>query len=183
MKEFKVVKYFHFFYLGIYNQFISHIPSYTLRKLILKYLYRMKIGKRSNIQMGVRFYSPWKIKVGNNCSIGYGSLLDARRGIVLKDNIDLAGQVKIMTLGHDLNDPSYKTVGSPVTIENNASIFMGASILPGINIAEGSVIALGAVVTKNTEPWCIYGGNPAKKIRERKISHLDYQRNYKRYFH
>lgn len=183
MKDFIVVRYFHFLYLSLYNHFFTHVPSYFFRKMVLKYLYSMKIGKYSNVQMGVRFYSPWKINVGDNCSIGYRSLLDARRGIIIKNNVDLAGEVKIMTLGHDLNDPSYKTAGATVTIEDDASIFMGASILPGRTIGKGSVIALGAVVTKDTEPWCIYGGNPAKKIGERTISHLDYQRNYKRFFH
>lgn len=143
----------------------------------------MKIGKHSNVQMGVRFYSPWKIEVGSNCTIGYNSLLDARRGILIRNNVDLAGEVKIMTLGHDLNDPNYGTTGAPVTIESNASVFLGASILPGRTIGEGSVIALGSVVTKDTDAWCIYGGNPAKKIGEREISRLDIQQNYKRYFH
>lgn len=178
-----IISYFHFLYLSIYNKFFTHFPSYFLRKFILKYFYKMRIGRYSNVQMGVRVYSPWKIKIGNNCSIGYNSLLDGRRSILIGNNVDLAGEIKIMTLGHDLNDPYYKTVGKKVIIEDNVSVFMGASILPGRIIREGSIIALASVVTKDTDPWCIYGGNPAKKIGERKINYLKYQRNYKRYFH
>ena len=143
----------------------------------------MEIGKNSNIQMGVRFYAPNKIIIGNNCSIGYNSLLDGRRGIIIKNNVDLAGEVKIMTLGHDLNDMDYKTVGASVIINDNASLFMGVSVLPGRIIEKGSVIALGSIVTKDTEPWCVYAGNPARKIGKRKINSLRYLRNYKRYFH
>jgi len=179
----ELVDYFHFLYLGLANHLFNKIPSYFIRKLIYKYLYRMKIGKQSHIQMGVRVYAPWRIRIGNNCSIGYNSLLDGRRGIIIGNNVDLAGEIKIMTLGHDLDDPDYSTKGDKVVIEDNASIFMGASILPGRTIGEGSIIALDAVVTKDTEPWSIYGGNPAVFIRRRKIDHLTYLRNYKRYFH
>ena len=31
------------------------------------------------------------------------------------------------------------------------------------HLAEGSLIAMGACVTRNTEPWGVYKGNPAKK--------------------
>ncbi len=40
-------------------------------------------------------------------------------------------------------------------------------------IGEGSIIGSGAVVTKDTEPYGIYVGNPARKIAERKVSELN----------
>jgi len=179
----RLVDYFHFMYLGLANHIFNKIPSYFIRKMIYRYLYRMKIGRHTNIQMGVRVYAPWKIAIGNNCSIGHNSLLDGRRGIHIGNNVDLAGYVRIFTLGHDLDDPSYKTTGKPVTIEDDASIFTGAYILPGITIRKGTAVALGSVVTKDTDAWAIYGGNPARKIRTRSIDELTYSRNYKRYFH
>ena len=33
---------------------------------------------------------------------------------------------------------------------------------------KGSILATGAVVTKDVEPYCVVGGNPAKVIRYRK---------------
>lgn len=179
----KIIDYMHFFYLSFLNHIVSKIPSYTLRKLFYKYCYGMKIGKNTHLQMGLRVYAPWKIKIGSNCSIGHDSLLDGRRGITIGNNVDLAGQVRILTLGHDIDDPEYKTVGATVKIEDHASVFTGANILPGRVIGEGSVVALNAVVTKNTEPWTIYAGNPAKKIRKRKINNLSYLHNYRRFFH
>lgn len=143
----------------------------------------MKIGKNSHIQMGVRFYAPHKIKIGSNCSIGHGSLLDGRRGIDIGNNVDLSGYVRIFTLGHDLDDPEYKSLGAPVKIGDNSSLFTGVYVLPGRIIAEGTAVALASVVTKDTLPWSVYAGNPARKIRERKIHSLSYLRNYKRYFH
>lgn len=179
----RFVDYFHFMYLAFANHIVNRIPSYFIRKMIYRYLYGMKIGRKTNLQMGIRVYAPWKITIGDHCSVGHNSLLDGRRGIRIGNNVDIAGYVRIFTLGHDLDDPGYKTVGETVVIEDDASVFTGAYILPGRTIGKGSVIALASVVTKDTEPWHIYGGNPAKKIRARNIDHLAYQRNYKRYFH
>ena len=154
-----------------------------MRKIFYKYFYGMKIGKNTHLQMGIRVYAPWKIKIGSNCSIGHDSILDGRRGITIGDNVDLSGHVRIFTLGHDVDDPAYKTFGETVKIDDHASVFTGASILPGKVIGEGSVVALGSVLTQNTEPWTIYAGNPAKKIRKRKINNLSYLHNYRRFFH
>jgi len=57
---------------------------------------------------------------------------------------------------------------STIQIERFAGIGSNAIILPGITIAEGSVVGAGALVTKNTEPWTIYVGSPAKPIKLRK---------------
>lgn len=54
-----------------------------------------------------------------------------------------------------------------VTIGNDVWIGDGASIMEGVYIADGTIIAAGAIVVKDTEPYSIIGGNPAKLIRYR----------------
>ena len=51
----------------------------------------------------------------------------------------------------------------------NDEVWIGANslILSGVNIGKGAIIAAGSVVTKNIEPYSIYGGNPAKLIKMR----------------
>ena len=55
----------------------------------------------------------------------------------------------------------------PTAIHDGVWIGLRALIMPGVTIGEGAVVAAGAVVTKNLEPYTIYGGNPAKEIRKR----------------
>jgi putative colanic acid biosynthesis acetyltransferase WcaF len=38
----------------------------------------------------------------------------------------------------------------------------------GVTVGEGAVLGLGSVASKNLEPWTVYAGLPAKKIKERK---------------
>jgi acetyltransferase-like isoleucine patch superfamily enzyme len=56
---------------------------------------------------------------------------------------------------------------SPVTLENDSFVGAGAILLPGVTMGEGSVAGANSVITKSTEPWSIYTGNPAKKICRR----------------
>jgi galactoside O-acetyltransferase len=39
--------------------------------------------------------------------------------------------------------------------------------MPGITLAEGSVVGSNSVLTKDTEPWTIYVGSPAKPVGKR----------------
>lgn len=43
-------------------------------------------------------------------------------------------------------------------------------VMPGVTLAEGSVVGSNSVLTKDTEPWTVYVGNPARpvKIRDKK---------------
>lgn len=44
-------------------------------------------------------------------------------------------------------------------------------VMPGITLAIGSVVGANSVLTKNTEPWTIYVGSPAKpkKLRNKEL--------------
>ena len=53
-----------------------------------------------------------------------------------------------------------------INIESDVWIGANSIILKGITIKKGSVIAAGSVLTKSTEPYCLYGGNPAKLIKK-----------------
>ena len=54
-----------------------------------------------------------------------------------------------------------------IVIEDEVWIGANSLILSGVNIVKGAIIAAGSVVTKNIEPYSIYGGNPAKLIKMR----------------
>jgi sugar O-acyltransferase (sialic acid O-acetyltransferase NeuD family) len=58
---------------------------------------------------------------------------------------------------------SHVVLSGHCVVEPYAFFGVNAAIRDGARIAEGSLIAMGAVVTKDTEPWGVYKGNPAKK--------------------
>lgn len=168
-----------FFMVEWLNLSYNLVPN-PLRKYYLR-LFGIKIGKASYIHRSCRFFHVGKMSVGNDCTVNFGCYLDNRRGIYIGNNVGIAHNCKIYTLGHDLSDPEFKTIGDPVIIKDNVFIFSNSLIMPGLTIGEGAVVLAGSVVTKDVEPWSVVGGNPAKKIkyRDRDIS---YRQNYHYWF-
>ena len=60
--------------------------------------------------------------------------------------------------------PDYK---GDTVIGHDVWIGYNAIVMPGVQIGNGAIIASGSVVTKDIDPYCIVGGNPAKLIRKR----------------
>ena len=56
---------------------------------------------------------------------------------------------------------------APVTLANFANVGSNAVIMPGVTLGEGSVVAACAFVNRDTEPWTIYAGVPARPIKQR----------------
>ena len=164
------------FFIVAWLNFSYNIIPNPLRKYYFK-LFKISIGKHSYVHRYCRFFHVGKIYIGNNSTINFGCYLDNRRGIHIGNNVGIAHNTKIYTLGHDYNNPSFPTIGSPVIIKDNVFIFSNALIMPGVSIEEGAIVLAGSVVTKNVEPWTIVGGNPAKPLRRRNKD-IDYSLSY-----
>ena len=177
----KVYNFIRYSFVFLWNSFFCRLPSYTLRYLILKYLYRAKLGK-CTIHRNVKFFSPWKLTVGDNSNIQMGSFIDCRGGVEIGNNVDVTLFVKILSEYHDIDSPNYATVSKKVYISDWAIIGSYSLILPGAKVSEGVVLGAGSVLTKETEAYALYCGSPAqfKKNRERLLNYNPY---YKRPFH
>lgn len=53
-----------------------------------------------------------------------------------------------------------------------AVVFAGAVVYPGVTIGEGALIGAGSVVTKDVPAWEVWGGCPARWLRDRPMSEL-----------
>jgi acetyltransferase-like isoleucine patch superfamily enzyme len=58
-----------------------------------------------------------------------------------------------------------------------AGIGVNTVVMPGVTLGEGSVVGACSLVTRNTIPWTIYAGTPAKPVKDRpKDKILEYAR-------
>lgn len=148
------------------NVFINKIPSRHFRKWIDMEM-GARIGKGSYLFRRTEILFPKGLYVGKYSNIGWFTLLDARGGIAIGDNVTIASYVKLITGSHDIDSPDFEAHFIPITVGDYAWICTGATICQGVNIGEGAVVAAGAVVTKDVEPYTVVGGVPAKMIGER----------------
>lgn len=157
--------YWMFIVLG--NCVVNKIPSRHIRRWYYSIL-GADLNNESVIFRNVDILSPRKLKIGNGSSVGWHSLIDARGGITIGNNVTVASYSRLVTGSHDINDPLFHAEFKPIVIEDYAWLCTGCTILQGVTIGRGAVVAAGAVVIKDVPPMTVVGGVPAKIIRERK---------------
>ncbi len=163
--------------LVLYYAFGRFLPSSSVCKLCVKirgflvskiFCY---VGEDVNIAQGVTFGRGTNISIGNNSGIGEKSRLVSMGDIVIGNDVMIAPEVLMLTGGHEYGDPKLllielPSVVKPITIGNDCWIGARVIILPGVTVAERVIIAAGSVVTKDLIESGIYGGNPARKIKD-----------------
>jgi maltose O-acetyltransferase len=155
--------------------FIFRIKDSISRKLnnFIWKLRLKKIGKNTIIDTNVKIYNPLDIEIGNNCTINTGVILQSCEGAKIKigNNVTLSYNSLLITGGLDLSDTSETNthISKDIIIKDNVWIGADVKVLPGVKIEENSIIAAGSVVTKDVSKNLIVGGVPVKTIKERNL--------------
>ena len=162
---------------------------------------RFRFGRNPYFGRAVYMWAKHSIVTGDNFFIGKYSQIECDAEI--GDNVMIASKVALigrydhnymqtgvpMRLASRIMDKDYNWKGlyEIIVISDDVWIGYGSIILSGVKIGEGSIIAAGSVVTRNVEPYSIYAGVPAKKVRnrfdteEQKEEHIRlYRLNYKK---
>jgi len=126
----------------------------------------------TQIDENVTIFTPFYInygkhtKFGKNVFINFDCVFLDLGGITIEDNVLIAPKVSILTETHAINPQDRQgLIVAPIHIKKGAWIGANSTVLPGVTIGANSVIAAGSVVTKNVPDNCIFGGTPAKFIK------------------
>lgn len=157
----------YFIAVFLLNAAYNLLPFFRLKNSFLRAI-GITIGRCTYIHTPVKFFSLRNLVIGEHTTINPHCYLDARNGIRIGNNVNIAHNTKIYTLGHDINSPDLPLVGAEVDIEDDAFVFSNAIIMPGVKIGRGAVVFPGSVVVKDVLPFTVVGGNPARCIKERK---------------
>lgn len=160
---------------------ITYIPSHVVRQITFK-LAGMRLGAKSTLHVGCRFYDPRGIVIGDDTIVGDRCFLDGRALLKIGNHVDIASQVMIYNSEHDVNAEDFSAILAPVEISDYVFIGPRAIIMPGVTIGKGAVVAGGAVVTKDVAEFTVVGGVPAKPIGERKNRNPHYRLGRARLF-
>lgn len=114
----------------------------------------------------------YPITIGNRSFIGNDCSFDITSGITIKDDCMIAQGCKFIDHDHGTSLGTLMKLQkgdmSPIIIESDVWLGCNVVVLKGVKIGAGAVVAAGAVVTRNIPEYEIWGGVPAKKIRERR---------------
>ena len=153
------------------------LPAYNYCKWgnCLKNIFAKKaftyVGK--GVHWGKNLSIESDFRIGNYSGIGNGARISNH--VTIGDDVMIGKNLVVFTRNHktDNVEVPMRLQGfceySPLEIGNDVWIGDNVIITPGCcHVGEGCILAAGAVVTKDVEPYCVVGGNPAKIIKRRK---------------
>lgn len=143
-------------------------PSSMLKILLLR-AFGGRIGKGVVLKPSISVKYPWNLRIGDFSWVGEHAWLDSLAPIEIGNNCCISQGAYFCTGNHDWNDPSFGLIVKPITVEDGGWVGARAIVLPGVTVKTHSIVSAGSVVSKDTEPFTIYAGNPALKVKERKL--------------
>ncbi|HGN9438952.1 acyltransferase [Proteus mirabilis] len=153
-----------------------------------------KISLSNNIRIDDFCIVSGKVTIGNNVQLAvYSYVTGCNTGLVMEDFTTLAYGVKVFTdsddySGNSLTNPTipdiYKPgkISKPILIKKHSIVGANSLIFPGVTLEEGTAIGANSMVISSTEPWTIYVGSPAKKLKNREKHILLLEKEYKKSF-
>jgi galactoside O-acetyltransferase len=137
--------------------------------------YHVSLGKNSRIDSFVKIEGGQGVVIGDHVHIASFSHIGIGGGVVIMDEGSSCGSGGRIMSGSNMPDaPSCSATARPedqrqekkiTHICKNATVYAGATILPGVTVGEGARIAAGAVVLHDVEPFALYAGVPAKRMK------------------
>ena len=170
---------------------MPYIEERELEKFGFKSLgHNVRISDRASIN------NPESISIGDHCRIDDFCVVSGRveigrychvtpqcliagglPGVFIDDFCTFAYGVKIFSQSDDYTGLSMTNSLIPrrykqetfaqVAIGRQSIIGAGSVVMPGVSIAEGCAFGAMTLVNKSTDPWGIYIGAPARRLRDR----------------
>jgi putative colanic acid biosynthesis acetyltransferase WcaF len=143
-------------------------PSSFKARLLRAFGARVGAGVVLKPHLHVKY--PWHLTIGDDSWIGEGVWIDSLAPVRIGANACLSQGAMVETGNHDWSRPSFDLMVEEVVIEDGAWAAVRSLLLPGARLASHAILGAGSVLSGDTEPYSIYVGVPATKLRERVIT-------------
>lgn len=126
-----------------------------------------KLGERCNFYPQVRIWAPWNLICQDGVTAADGVEIYNPAPLQLDSHAILSQGAYLCGATHDYNDPSFPYLAYSMHIGAYAWVCARATVGPGVDVGQGAVLGLASVATRDLEPWGVYMGSPAVKVKER----------------
>ena len=149
--------------------FIHSAFPFSSVKVFLLRLFGASIGTSVTIKPNVTIKYPWHLTIGNHVWVGEGVWIDNLSRVTINNHCCISQGAMLLCGNHDFTKSTFDLIVKDITLEEGVWIGAKSIVCPGVSIGSHSVLTVNSVATSNLEPWGIYQGNPAIKIKERVI--------------
>jgi len=125
------------------------------------------MGPDCHFYPGSKVWAPWNLICANSVAVGDGAEIYNPAPIHFGSHAIVSQGAYICGATHDFNDPAFPLLAYSMSIGSYAWISARACVSPGINVGEGAVLGLASVASRDLEPWTVYAGSPAIKVKDR----------------
>jgi putative colanic acid biosynthesis acetyltransferase WcaF len=145
---------------------LSPRPFHAWRAMLLR-LFGAKLGPACHFYPRARVWAPWNLICEERVSVADDAELYNPSPLYMGSHCIVSQGAYICGATHEYNNPEFRLVHFPMRLGPYSWVCARATVNPGVNLGAGAILALGSVAPRDLEPFGIYAGIPARKVKER----------------
>ena len=147
----------------------SIFPLSGMKVLILRW-FGARVGKKVNIKPSVNIKYPWNLSIGDYTWIGENVWIDNLATVTIGAHCCISQGALLLCGNHNYKLETFDLIIASIVLEDGVWIGANTTVCPGVICQSHAILTVGSVATKSLEPYAIYQGNPAMKIKNRVIT-------------
>ncbi|HOS47863.1 MAG TPA: putative colanic acid biosynthesis acetyltransferase [Bacteroidia bacterium] len=147
--------------------FINPMNPLSGLKVFLLRLFGAKVGKGVVIKPNVNIKYPWILEIGDYSWIGERVWIDNLVPVKIGKNCCLSQGSMLLCGNHNYKKTTFDLIVKGIILEDGAWVGAMSVVCPGVTLKSHAILTVQSVATETLEPYSLYKGNPAVKIRER----------------
>ncbi len=143
-------------------------PLHGWRRLVLR-AFGTKVAAGTRVYASVRIWHPGNLELGEETLIGPGVTLYNQGRITIGARTVISQRAHLCASTHDVDDPHFQLQLRPIAIGLQCWVAAEAFVGPGVTMGDGAVLGARGALFADAEPLGIYRGNPAVKVKTRRL--------------
>lgn len=149
----------------------------VFKKAVLVNPANIHLGDGCQIDDFVHIIASQAVHIGKRVHIACFSSIAGGGRVEIGDYAGLSAGCRLISgtedfMGGGMTNPCVperyrKVIRSFVNIHRHSILGTNTIVYPGVTVGEGAATGAGAIVSKDLEPWGLYMGAPAKRIKSR----------------
>jgi putative colanic acid biosynthesis acetyltransferase WcaF len=138
-------------------------------KVFLLRIFGASVGNGVVIKPSVNIKYPWCLHIGDYVWIGEKVWIDNLDNVYIGNNVCISQGALILSGNHNYKKSTFDLMLKEIRIDEGVWIGAKAIVCQGVHCKSHAVLKLASVASSDLEPYTIYAGNPAVKVKERHI--------------
>lgn len=139
-------------------------------RILLLRMFGANVAWNCRVRSSVTTEVPWHLKVGAHTVIGDEVILYCLGPVTIGQRVTISQYAHLCAGTHDYTRHDLPLLRPPIVIEDDAWIATDVFVGPGVTVGTGAVVGARSSVFSDLPAWQICVGNPARPIKERKMT-------------